>query len=251
MCRRGHSPEKQAWYRIRTRCNNKNSRDYRHYGARGIFVCERWANSFGNFLADMGTRPSPKHSIERLDNDGPYSPDNCIWAVQKVQTRNQRRTHRITYRGKTQSMADWADDLGISYTLIRRRLRAGWSAEDAFEKPVNTFLARTCRAKRIVCNGESLTIAEWASRLGINEQTLRGRLRYGIPIELILSTTALTKNPRQAKRYTYRGKTQPLSVWARELGLSHKTLAARIRKGWSVERAFTQPYGVKIRSKAK
>ena len=99
--------EYRAWCRMRARCNNPKQRDYRYYGARGIKVCERW-NDYRNFLADMGRRPSPKLSLDRIDNDGHYEPGNCRWTTQSEQVRNQR--HRpyikvkcyIKYAGNTE-----------------------------------------------------------------------------------------------------------------------------------------------------
>lgn len=84
------SVEYMTWLNIRRRCYSPTATGYQYYGGRGIKVCDRWLNSFENFLADMGPRPSPKHSVERLNNDGDYSPDNCTWATKMEQAKNKR-----------------------------------------------------------------------------------------------------------------------------------------------------------------
>lgn len=94
---RKRTPEFRAWVGMKTRCLNVNVKSFPNYGGRGIVVCPRWLHSFENFLADMGRRPSPKHSIDRFDNDGPYAPDNCRWATPHEQRLNQRPIKRPTH----------------------------------------------------------------------------------------------------------------------------------------------------------
>ena len=123
-------PEYRAWACMRTRCRNPNSQDYALYGGRGILVCERW-NSFAAFLEDMGLKPSPKHSIDRIDNDGNYTPGNCRWATPKEQANNQRRSRRVEFHGEQLSLPEWATRLGISRESLRDRLNNGWTVERA------------------------------------------------------------------------------------------------------------------------
>ena len=121
-------PEFKIWAAMRQRCVNPKAMGFNHYGGRGIKVCERW-NSFENFLADMGLRPSPKHSIERRNNDGPYDPTNCIWATKKMQANNTSINHRLRLGDETLTVVQWAERLGIDRHTIGNRLALGWPIE--------------------------------------------------------------------------------------------------------------------------
>ena len=104
--RKKPTPEYSAWYNMKRRCYNKNQKDYPRYGGRGIFVCDRWLDSYEAFLEDMGRRPSSRHSIDRIDNDGNYTPSNCRWANTTEQNRN-----RSEYNVKSWILAE---ELGIN-----------------------------------------------------------------------------------------------------------------------------------------
>jgi len=107
------TPEYTAWSRMKLRCYDPNNPKYYRYGARGIAVCERWRESFENFYADMGPRPSSKHSLGRKNNDGPYSPQNCRWETPYQQLRNFSRNRIVTIDGTSRCVSEWCEVLGI------------------------------------------------------------------------------------------------------------------------------------------
>lgn len=111
----------RSWQHMKARCLNPKDDDFKHYGGRGIKVCSRWIDSFEAFLEDMGEKPKGL-TIERIDNNKGYSPENCKWATQKEQTRNTRRNRMICYKGITMCLADWADWSGIGRATLAYRL---------------------------------------------------------------------------------------------------------------------------------
>jgi hypothetical protein len=129
-------PTYQSWLNMRMRCLQPTHQAYSRYAGRGIGICERWA-SFENFLEDMGERPSPKHSIERIDNDGHYEPGNCRWATIVDQARNRRSNVHITYCGETLTLSQWSERTGLAISLISRRLQAGLEPDEILTKPSN------------------------------------------------------------------------------------------------------------------
>lgn len=116
------------------RCNNPKNVKYPRYGGRGIVVCERW-KSFPAFLDDMGPKPTPAHTIERIDNDGNYEPANCRWATKYEQNRNRAGNRNLTIGGETLTMTDWARRYGISVGCIRHRIERGWDDARAVTTP--------------------------------------------------------------------------------------------------------------------
>lgn len=119
-------PGYYSWFQMRTRCLNKENPAYSRYGGRGISVHPRWINSFENFISDMGERPDGM-SLDRIDNNGDYSPDNCRWATPAQQARNTKKTVKLTINNETKSVSEWAIEFGASRKVVTYRLRKGWS----------------------------------------------------------------------------------------------------------------------------
>ena len=115
-------PTYNSWQNMKIRCYNKNRPKNVNYHDKEIIVCDRWLNSFPNFLADMGERPEGT-SIERINNDGNYEPTNCKWATRKEQGRNRYNNRMITYQGEKKCLAEWAEELGIDYNTLHSKLR--------------------------------------------------------------------------------------------------------------------------------
>lgn len=120
-------PYYKTWANMRQRCLNPRDKKWPRYGGRGITVCAAWDN-FAQFVSDMGPRPVGT-TLDRKENNGPYDPANCRWALPVVQGNNTSRTVYLTYAGKTQSLSDWARSLGMSRDKLYQRYRAGWSLE--------------------------------------------------------------------------------------------------------------------------
>lgn len=125
------SPEYQTWQGMKDRCYNTNDAGFHNYGARGIAMCGRWRESFDDFLADMGPRPSCSHSVDRIDVNGNYEPSNCRWATTKQQSRNRRNNFIITAFGESMVAIDWQARTGVHRETIKSRIRAGMRPEDA------------------------------------------------------------------------------------------------------------------------
>jgi hypothetical protein len=124
-----------SWCNMKRRCFDQSNKRFNRYGGRGITVCDRWVNSFENFIEDMG-EPPVGHSLERIDNNGNYCPENCRWASRSDQMKNRRNAVLITYNGKTQNLVDWANETGLKPDTIAARLNLyKWSVEKALTIP--------------------------------------------------------------------------------------------------------------------
>jgi hypothetical protein len=123
--------EYRAWRHMITRCTNPNTPDYPRYGGRGIAVDPAWRASFLVFLADVGARPSPAHTLDRIDNDGPYAPGNVRWATRLEQAQNTRNVTPLMHDGQTYSLSEWSRRTGIPQMTIKNRLLLGWTVTEA------------------------------------------------------------------------------------------------------------------------
>ncbi len=129
-----NTSEYQTWDAMVQRCTNPKNPFFHHYGGRGITVCAAWKESFSAFYADMGDRPDNR-TLDRINNNGPYSPENCRWATRSEQQSNRRpagvrkMTRRIEHNGLALTRGQWAKRLGISKSGLQHRLKAGWSLD--------------------------------------------------------------------------------------------------------------------------
>lgn len=242
--------EYRTWFRMLQRCYNKNVANYGKYGGRGISVCKRWRNSYKNFISDMGKCPNTKWSINRIDNDGNYTPENCEWASDTKQANNKSNNVRISYGGKTKTVSQWARELNMPQaTLYQRLFNFGYSVAEAFGTKI-----RKCVRKGddFTVNGKTQGLKAWAEELGIPYKTLWARV-YNFNWDLDRAFTVPVKaHATQRKGYTFKGRTQSLAAWAEELGIGIKTLQARIYdKKMSVEDALAMPLDKKHSFSAK
>jgi hypothetical protein len=127
---RSHTTEYRTWERMKKRCYNKNDISYQYYGGRGIAICDRWKYSFIYFYTDMGNKPEGRE-LDRIDNDGDYTPENCRWATRRQQANNKSNSRRLTFKGQTFTIAQWARRTEVKEKTIWWRVKNGWSTERA------------------------------------------------------------------------------------------------------------------------
>lgn len=175
--------EFRIWMNIFHRCYNRKHRSFKDYGGRGIIMSYEWYISPERFIHDMGPRPSPQHTIERLDNDGPYSKENCIWATRNDQARNKRNNVNLTFNGRTMCLTAWAEEAGVAQKTLWDRIASGWPMEKALAP--KKFKSRPIE---ISFNGKTMCVAEWARELNVDRYALYSRLEHGWSHEETLST---------------------------------------------------------------
>ena len=131
------TPEYTVWSSMVQRCTNPLHKCFHNYGGRGITICGAWIASFAEFYRHIGARPTPKHTLERIDNEGGYTPGNVKWATRQDQLNNTRRTRKFTISGRTMSMKQWAMEFGIDKSTLHHRIDVlGWPIEKALTKPI-------------------------------------------------------------------------------------------------------------------
>jgi hypothetical protein len=154
------------------RCYNIKDKDYPRYGARGITVCKRWLD-FEKFALDMGDKPSPQHSIDRIDNDKGYSKNNCRWVTMKEQTNNTRSNRVLILNGISKNIGEWANEYKISRWLVKERLKRGWPLEKSLTtEPI-------CDSRYITVNGVTKRLFEYSEEYGIEPHNIIKRINRG------------------------------------------------------------------------
>lgn len=154
------SVEYKIWIGMKGRCFNPKYENYSNYGARGITVCERWRDSFELFIKDLGPRPSPVHSLDRIDPDGDYEPDNCRWATAEEQANNRRKNRKHEFNGQLLTIPQIARINGIAVATLESRIRRdGLSIEDA--------IAKVPKRHFIEYGGQTKRLNEWSEILNV------------------------------------------------------------------------------------
>ena len=177
-----NTPEYSAWSGLRTRCTNSKRKNAQNYIGRGITYDPAW-DSFDTFLADMGPRPNSTDTLDRIDVNGNYCKENCRWASKKIQANNKTNNNFITYKDKTLTLTQWADELRIYKETLRERIYSrGWTIEQALTTPVKTKVPRNS-ALRYIYQGEMKTLIEISRLTGVNISTLKSRLKRGKTLE--------------------------------------------------------------------
>ena len=172
-------PEFTTWQGMIRRCHSPLDRGYENYGGRGIKVCDAWRESFDAFLEYMGPRPSPKHSIDRIDNDKGYEPGNVRWATTFEQSSNRRCVKTLTLGGETRPVPEWARLKGIPINLLKHRIAQGVTDESQLFKPPRPKRQILPADALIEYGGVSHSVTGWASVLGLSRYTIYARIDRG------------------------------------------------------------------------
>jgi hypothetical protein len=221
-----YAPEYRAWQAMRLRCTNPEHAAWADYGGRGITVCAEWLDSPQAFIDHIGRKPSPRHELDRIDNDRGYEPGNVRWATRSQNDRNRRSTRWVTAHGETLPVIAWAERLGgdiqASASAITKRLDNGWDPDLAVSQPVR-FRAPRCKV-------------EIDGAIVLGDRLAAGRIRSGWdPI------AAVQTPPVRGRRYELDGEWLTLVELSRLSGLARRTIRDRIERGVTVREAISVP----------
>lgn len=171
---------------MKTRCTNPNYDKYAYYGAKGVSICDEWNNSYDAFEEwALSHGYTDKLTLDRIDVNGNYCPENCRWVTRRCQANNRTSNHMIEYNGKIQSIAEWSRETGIAEGTISQRINYGWSIERALTEENHG----TNHEYLVTYNGKTQRISEWAKELGISYNTLHNRISYRKwPVDKALTT---------------------------------------------------------------
>ena len=225
----------KIWVDMKRRCNNKNRKGYKYYGGRGITYCPEWENFEPFYKWALSNGYAENLTLDRIDVNGNYEPNNCRWVDYTTQANNTNRNHILTYKGKTQTLSEWAREYDIPYSILQDRINdLNWDTEDALTIPISSTYRNH---KMLSFNGKSQNISQWSKELGLSRRTISDRLKMGLPIEDVLSKNRV----KTGKFITYKGETHNIKEWSEITGIFEGVLAYRIRQGWDLEDVFNMP----------
>jgi DNA-binding CsgD family transcriptional regulator len=241
-----NSPEFSCWHGMKSRCLNKNSKNYHRYGGRGITICERWLNSFENFYEDMGPKPSPNHSIDRKNNNGNYEPSNCRWATAKEQLDNREITVRTKLNGELLTVSEISDILKMNRHTVYNRIKN----DTDLTAPVKQHPSYGTILK-YPFNAGMYSVPQIASMTGLKDYNIRHHMAKGMTAQQAVSyildgEVEDFKNDdiKTLKLYEYKGKNYTVGGLSKHSGLPKNVIADRLFSGMSVHQAVTQPIRV-------
>ena len=249
---RKHTNERQRIYNIYglmvSRCYNPSNQAYKDYGGRGIKICQEWLDDRSKFYDwSLANGYKSEYSIDRIDNNKDYCPENCRWTDIYTQANNKRNSLKIFYKGKEQTLKEWCDELELPYKTIHPRITyQKWSPEKAFTTPINNNEANQTK---VTFNGETKTLWEFAKDFNISFSTVLYRYEKGLPLEDCFKKETLGKrgfkeilNPDEAQKdkYEYNGDFYYLNELAKLAGLSTDGLKRRL-KTMTVKEAVETP----------
>lgn len=220
--------EYKAWASMINRCYRMTDRGYHNYGGRGITVCQEWRGPGGfiGFFACLGNRPTPGHTLDRIEVDGNYEPGNVRWSTMKEQGRNRRNNRLLTFRGRTMPLSQWAESIGITKaTLVSRLGYLGWTLEQSLTVPAGKPRG-------------PIPLSQLARSAGLSPSLLFSRIGKGKSIDEALSTPPAAARP--ARILEHDGKAMCMAAWARLLGINQTTIFRRLELGWTVDDALTK-----------
>ena len=261
-----------SWLGMKGRCCNPKNDRFEQYGGRGIKICDRWLHSFENFLEDMGEKPAPNYSLDRIDVNGDYCPENCRWADSKTQMNNMTTNVRRTYNGVTHTLKEWSEIYGIKYSLLRERIARGWDIEKALfykkssakketstqSKKHNSEYNTWINMKGRCCNPKNDRFEQYGGRgIKICDRWLHSFENFledmgekpapNYSLDRIdVNGDYCPENCRWADSKTqmnnttrnvyieYNGVRKTATEWGDELGLSAKTITWRYNQGWEI-----------------
>lgn len=215
------------WSNMKRRCRDKNNNHYHNYGGRGITYCEEWEKSttFIKWAMENGYRDDL--TLDRINNDGNYEPDNCRWTTWEVQSSNKVTTVYITYKGITHTIKDWGKITKLPYSTISYRYNRNLPPEE--------ILAPKQRLPRLITyKGKTKSLAEWARDIGISPETLAYRIDSGKPLKEAFQKQIY-------KKLVIKGVSHTVAEWAEISGISYQLIMTRLKQGKSPEEAVFTP----------